>query len=80
MPKGKKSLGSLLAKQGRPAKAGRRKQYTVGRRKTKGFGMGNGYCMESMERSSPPGSLYRFNPLWKTGLPVMILNSGGMVQ
>lgn len=60
MPKGKRSKGSLRAKAGLPAKAGRRKTYgpivknkdgviITGKRKTKDWShIGSGYCMASL--------------------------------
>lgn len=52
MAKGKKSLGSVRAKAGLPAKAGRRKVYGHGSKpKQKTYGLGEGFIMKERQNN-----------------------------
>jgi len=68
--KGKASKGSLLEKAGRPAKAGRRKQYVdPSKRKTKAVSYGKRYVMfRDVEK---PRMVDRFVDPWDRHMPVL---------
>lgn len=55
---------------GKPAKAGKRKQYTTGKRKVKSWTAPK-YAF-IMNEVSDPGNKLVFKDTWKTGDPVMI--------
>jgi hypothetical protein len=70
----KRAKGSIRAKSGLPAKAGRRKVYgPASKRKQKDWGsMGTGYCMASISSGASVYSPSVCASNWKSGQPVMV--------